>query len=539
MKHLKLNTKFLFPILIGTILVLLVGTMLVISRVKDSTSRQMELSRQSLTTEQNSGSKGQIEALHSKADTLGLFMSMTAPDLIIAYDFTSLGNYQSYASRDPDVAYAVYQKPDGKSMLKFIMPNDKSDIIEKRYKITSEGDLIGYVLLGMTKKHVTKSITASNDRIENAISKLEAITNKGLTEFIAIMIIGSVMLLGFIVLVVYIQFRLLVVNRLNQTRDLITQIAAGHGDLTQRLPTPNFDEISDMCTAINVFIQQLQEMIGSIAKVVQTLNTESSQVSQFSEELSASMNTQRLETIQTASAMNQMTATVQEVSRNASNAADAASSADNEASGGKQIVNNTISSINALANEVNNAADVIHQLEKDSENIGGVIDVIQNIAEQTNLLALNAAIEAARAGEQGRGFAVVADEVRTLASRTKESTSEIQAMIEQLQNGSSHAVSVMQQSNIKAQETVEQASRAGISLEKIASSISMINDMNTQIATSAEEQTLVAEEINKSVDSINNISDSAANNAQLTAQSSNSLSNLAEQLRKLVLQFKI
>lgn len=539
MKHLKLNSKFLLPILGGTILVLVVGTLIVISRVEESTNRQMALSRQALAAEQDSASNDQIKALHSKADTLGLFMSMTAPDLILSYDYNSLGNYQSYASRDPDVAYAVYQKPDGSSMIKFNEPRDKSQIIEKRYKITSEGDLLGYVLLAMTKEHVNKSINASNDRIELAVNKLEENSNEGLVEFITLMIIGSVMMLGFIVLVVYTQFRLLVVNRLKQTRELITQLAAGHGDLTQRLPTPNYDEISDMCTAINDFVQQLQEMVGSIVNVVQTLNTESSQVSQFADELSVNVNTQRQETTQAATAMNQMTATVQEVSRNASNASEAASSADDEADDGKQIVNSTISSINELATDVNNATDVMHQLEKDSENIGGVLDVIQNIAEQTNLLALNAAIEAARAGEQGRGFAVVADEVRTLASRTKESTSEIQVIIERLQNASAHAVGVMQKSNNKAQKTVEQASLAGSSLEKIASAVSMINDMNTQIATAAEEQTLVAEEINKNVVSINNIGDGAANNAQLTAQSSNSLSNLSEQLRRLVSQFKI
>jgi methyl-accepting chemotaxis protein len=183
---------------------------------------------------------------------------------------------------------------------------------------------------------------------------------------------------------------------------------------------------------------------------------------------------------------------VQEVARNATEAAKAASHSDEEAQNGQAVVDRTINAIDALASEVDRAANVIHRLEQDSDKIGTVLDVIKGIAEQTNLLALNAAIEAARAGEQGRGFAVVADEVRTLASRTQQSTAEIQQMIERLQAGAQEAVSVMEDSRSRASDSVSSAQSAGQSLESITRSVASITDMNTQIASAADEQSALS-----------------------------------------------
>jgi len=191
-----------------------------------------------------------------------------------------------------------------------------------------------------------------------------------------------------------------------------------------------------------------------------------------------------------------------------------------------------------LASEVENAADVIDKLRQDSENIGTVLDVIKGIAEQTNLLALNAAIEAARAGEQGRGFAVVADEVRTLASRTQESTQEIQEMIERLQSRSSDAVNVMEQGRSRAEKTVDQAAMAGDSLDAITNSVASINEMNTLIAAASEEQSSVSEEINRNVVNINSLADDSVQGAQQTTSESEALAALAQRLQDLVSQFK-
>ena len=203
------------------------------------------------------------------------------------------------------------------------------------------------------------------------------------------------------------------------------------------------------------------------------------------------------------------------------------------------MVERTINAIDALANEVDRAANVIHRLEQDSDQIGTVLDVIKGIAEQTNLLALNAAIEAARAGEQGRGFAVVADEVRTLASRTQHSTSEIQQMIERLQAGAQEAVSVMEDSRSRASDSVSSAQSAGQSLGSITQSVASITDMNTQIAAAADEQSAVAEEINKNIVNINHAAELAANGAQQTSAASTALAELAQDLQEMVGQFKV
>ncbi|VAW83240.1 Methyl-accepting chemotaxis sensor/transducer protein, partial [hydrothermal vent metagenome] len=239
------------------------------------------------------------------------------------------------------------------------------------------------------------------------------------------------------------------------------------------------------------------------------------------------------------SAMDEMTSTVQEVARNAAEASKAAKNADGDAKSGALVASEAIGGIDSLLGGVNAAAQVIRNLEKESENIGSVLDVIRGIAEQTNLLALNAAIEAARAGEQGRGFAVVADEVRTLASRTQQSTQEIHDMIQRLQDGAVNAVKVMEGAQGQAQNSSDLVEKAAESLAAIAGAVSNINDMNTMIASAAEEQSAVAAEMQANMNNIREVSDRSAEGAQQTAQASEELARLATEQQALMAQFRM
>ena len=330
-----------------------------------------------------------------------------------------------------------------------------------------------------------------------------------------------------------------IVSPLAETKAAMEDIASGNGDLTKRINVRGNDEIAQLANAFNHFASKVQEIVREVSNITIRVASASERMTVVTEETRKGADRQQQETDEVAIAVNEMAASGQEVARNANSAAEAAHNADVAADNGRQVVGHTIEAIDSLAREVKEAGIVIDRVEKDSESIGGVLDVIKGIAEQTNLLALNAAIEAARAGEQGRGFAVVADEVRTLASRTQQSTAEIQTMIERLQSGTRDAVSVMDQSREMAEATVGQAAKAGTSLEEINSAVTTIKDLNSQIACSAEEQSAVAEEINQKVVRISDITDQTAAGAQQTSSASNELNQLAETLKLLVGQFKV
>lgn len=298
------------------------------------------------------------------------------------------------------------------------------------------------------------------------------------------------------------------------------------------------DELGDMANAFNTMMETFQGTLGQVTGSAAQMATASEELAAITDDTRRGVEAQTSQTEQVATAMNEMTATVQEVARHAEQAASAATEANNLTHSGQQVVSNTINSINALSQEIDSAANVIHSVEEDGVKIGSVLDVIRGIAEQTNLLALNAAIEAARAGEQGRGFAVVADEVRTLASRTQESTQEIQQMIESLQAGTQQAVTAMESSRTKAQNSVEEAGQAGESLSAIDGAVSVINDMNTQIASAATEQESVAEEVNKNINEISRVSEESANGAQQIDSATTDLAQLANELQDMAAQFR-
>lgn len=324
-------------------------------------------------------------------------------------------------------------------------------------------------------------------------------------------------------------------NAVNAMKD----ISEGEGDLTSRLTVSGTDEIGQLALSFNGFIEKIQGLIREVTSSTSQLSAAAEEMSMITVETRTGVQRQQSETALVATAINEMNSTVHEVANNAETAASGASQADNQTEQGKQIVSSTMSSITTLAAEVETAAGVINQLEKDSESIGSVLEVIRGIAEQTNLLALNAAIEAARAGEQGRGFAVVADEVRSLASRTQESTQEIQEMIERLQKGSRDAVNAMEAGKEQAQQTVVQASQAETSLNEISTAVAQISEMNAHIAQASRQQGEVAEEINKNIVNITQVADDSAHGADQLSSASQEMANLAVNLERQVSQFKI
>ncbi|QKQ26052.1 methyl-accepting chemotaxis protein [Candidatus Reidiella endopervernicosa] len=315
--------------------------------------------------------------------------------------------------------------------------------------------------------------------------------------------------------------------------------AVSQNDISHQCTIESNDVIGEIVNSVNQMTENLRHMISQISDSSSHLTQSSELLQTITSETSHRVNQQQVETEQVANAMNEMSSMVQNVAHHAEQAAEAAKQADIDANKGHQVVNSTINSINTLASEVEKATTVINKLEADSENVGVVLDVIKGIAEQTNLLALNAAIEAARAGEQGRGFAVVADEVRTLASRTQESTQEIQEIIEHLQEGARNAAAAMQVGSNQTQTSVTQAGEAGAALASIASAVTNISEMTSQIANSSSEQERMSEEINNNVVNISDSAKETAISVQQTSESSNEMGQLTSKLESLIQRFKV
>ncbi|TXM15070.1 methyl-accepting chemotaxis protein [Vibrio parahaemolyticus] len=319
----------------------------------------------------------------------------------------------------------------------------------------------------------------------------------------------------------------------------IKDVASGKGDLTQRLETDTDQEFSDLAKNFNTFMENLQQQIIESKSISDQILTGTQITAEGARDSAGAIQTQLQELEQLATAMHEMSVTATEVANNAQGAASAAKEADQATIEGSSVVSESTQTINMLSDSIDLAVEEVQVLESATANIETILKVINDIADQTNLLALNAAIEAARAGESGRGFAVVADEVRTLAQRTQESTTEIRSMIEQLQSGASSVASAMHQSKGSAVEAVEKADLANDALQRIRDAIQRISDMNLQIASAAEEQSLVAEEINNNTVNIKDLSTQVADSANRTNEAMQSQHDNVRKQNEILNRFTV
>ncbi|NQD35827.1 methyl-accepting chemotaxis protein [Permianibacter sp. IMCC34836] len=405
--------------------------------------------------------------------------------------------------------------------------NDAEDLIEAAIPIdVADGATTWLMLLRVPRSVAEANLIALDNRLDSLRWQ------NTLGQLIA----------GLIVAIAAIGLLYVLAKRLTQPIVQITRslhdVAEGEGDLTTRLAETGNDEVTELAHSFNVFLGKLQTLVGDIKNSASAVEQGADATAKVSQQTSGGINTQQNELDQVATAVHEMSAAIQEIAGSAQQAANAAGEATQAVNVGRDRVQAAVSEVSRLAGEIESTANVIRQLEQQSGQIGTILDVIRNIADQTNLLALNAAIEAARAGEHGRGFSVVADEVRTLASRTQNSTQEIQHMIEALLGGTSQAVATMQRGKERVETSVQRAEAAGESLQAIVNAVQRINDMNTHIATAVEEQSTVTNEVSRNITVIGSVANELAAASSGASQTSSQLLAEAAQLNRLVGRFR-
>lgn len=391
---------------------------------------------------------------------------------------------------------------------------------------------------------VSHPLTFMEDGTENKVGSISIFTNDAQIQTALrqqlIQLLIEIAVLD-LVLVLSISWILswFVLSRLSKVAAAIQDIAQGEGDLTRRIEDDSKDEIGQLCLSFNAVIEKLQAVMLKVTTDVERLTATAEQTSAITDKTTADVKTQQTETSRVIEAIRKMSGNIEEVASSTARTAKAAVSAQHETQEGRDLLGTTLDAIGELSSSVDGAGDVIERVVRDSNNISTILDAIQSIADRTNLLALNAAIESARAGEQGRGFAVVADEVRTLAQRTRESTTEIRQMIDDLHAGTSDAVSVMKQARSQADQVLDVASRTQEAITAIGASVTEIAEFSTNIAASTEQQTSVAHDVELNIVSIGDIAAGTASSAEETVIANNQLFNVAVDLKQLVSQFKV
>lgn len=471
-----------------------------------------------------------------KALQLTKMLAQIAPGAIASFDLSALLNYAKVATEDPDISYVAFISADGKVLGE---AGDKAGIVKDALlekAIVYDGETLGKAVVGYNHERTNAQVAAVKASNEQHLAKMRDSKDSAYNSSAV-----SLVVLDLIITLVAVGVAWWIARSITRPLDVAVEAAQriAQGDLTTNIAVCSKDETGQLLSAMQRMQQSLRELVNQITAATSQLGSTTVQMSDVTHQTSDGARQQEAETDQLATAINQMAATVEDVARNAQEAAQAAQQADQQAGSGKEVVNEAINMMDTLVTEITEATGVVNELEAETKNIGSVLDVIRDIAEQTNLLALNAAIEAARAGEQGRGFAVVADEVRTLASRTQESTQEIQQMIERLQSGANRAVSFMERSEERSQSSAAKAGNAGESLVSIANAVATIMEMNTQIASAAEEQSSVTNELNRNVTNIRDVAGETAHSAQLTFDATGELQGLSDQLQGLVGRFAV
>lgn len=362
-------------------------------------------------------------------------------------------------------------------------------------------------------------------------------SSEGQSSSVTILLITVVAIL--ISLGLFAVFLKMIIGSIKALRDQLDNIAQGEGDLTQRIPVEMDDDLGKLAKSFNLVLQNLQTMIGSIQQLTRELGTGATDLARAAKDNNDGVTRQTDSISMVATAINEMQSAIEEVAGNASRAAEITREAEEKGKNGARIIRSSSEQVHRLSTQISKAVEVIRKLSDDSDNITSVLDVIRGIAEQTNLLALNAAIEAARAGEQGRGFAVVADEVRTLAKRTGQSTEDIQKMITTLQAGVADIVSVMETGSKEASETEKLATDAESELKAILEAMANIADVNTSVASATEEQSQVVDEINRSITEINDLATEGANRSRDIDGISESLEGYARELESQTGRFRV
>jgi len=352
-------------------------------------------------------------------------------------------------------------------------------------------------------------------------------------------VVVVLMLLAASLIIVYILTQRLILAPVAEVTRSLASIADGGGDLTRRLSTERRDEVAALAHNFNRVLEHIAHIIRNVVNVNEKVRTNVSTMSRATESTVNSTSQQLREIELVATAVEELSASANEIARHAGDTAERTNATSILAEQGNEIVNSSLDNVNRLTGQIESTAQKIQVLKNNSVNIGSVMEVIRTIAEQTNLLALNAAIEAARAGEQGRGFAVVADEVRSLAQKTRSSTEEIESIIVQLQRAADEAHQAMNTSTAAARDTIETASKVGGALDKIRNNISIINDMNHQIATASHQQSSVANEVSKNITAIHALSEKVSENAQIVNHSGSQLSQESAELQKELNSFKL